>query len=366
MEMDEDHWLNPDKYDQWGSPLTEDVLRQRQEAKAQRQDVWLTKQQARVTKILDTREAVNELLVKLEQACGTSPAFVVDCEGFNRYRLECDVMELYHISEDILYLLDVWVLGKDVFDWISPGYDFSIRDFLESPGHIKLMYDCRQDANALKMSYDISLQGVADLSLMVTDLRGRSSQWNQGWHHRVSVEEAIKEYLRGRNLICEFEYQAMLDAKDGRRRLAGHEVFAIRPLDSALIEYTQDVRLMGVMFQRCLQKHYKGANSFEWDAILGVSDRDASHAGTDLFNRESARGQETPWSDPKHYFADPFEKWSDIKAERAQKFEAEISSRRAIGHKRLSWDDINIYCHHSSMTSSQEPNQQQVQLSLCV
>lgn len=312
--------------------LTLSGQQRRDQVLAAAKAVWDVKQERQLaaTKIVDTPEQLSELVDTLWLCGGLVPMVVMDCEGFNDYRLECDVIEIYHIPSDHLYLIDIFVLGTDILNLRSAVHKYTLAAFLESDAHLKLIYDCRQDSNALFMSYNIQLDGVVDLSLMVTELRRRH---DPAFHHRVSVDDAIKIRLRNTDIIGEFEHQAIKEAKSARNFMGILEAWAQRPLDNRLVRYSQDVRLMGVLYVQSLAVHYTGSptNLQSWQTILNDSYFDARMASTARFQRDSIRSVETPWS--PRYWIDPLAGHPQLVARRQSSFQAKISARRIQGHK---------------------------------
>jgi exonuclease 3'-5' domain-containing protein 1 len=58
-----------------------------------------------------------------------------------------------------VYLIDVLKIG-------STAYDGGLRSILEDRSIQKLMFDCREDADALKHLYNVRLDGVLDVQLL--------------------------------------------------------------------------------------------------------------------------------------------------------------------------------------------------------
>ncbi|XP_067947534.1 piRNA biogenesis protein EXD1-like [Watersipora subatra] len=75
----------------------------------------------------------------------------VDCEGVKLGR-DGELCLLQVATSSKIYLFDIVVLKEKAF---STG----LKDILESSTITKLLYDCREDCNALKCQYDVEVKG---------------------------------------------------------------------------------------------------------------------------------------------------------------------------------------------------------------
>ncbi|XP_067947533.1 uncharacterized protein [Watersipora subatra] len=75
----------------------------------------------------------------------------VDCEGVRLGR-EGELCLLQVATSSKIYLFDIVALKEKAF---STG----LKDILESSTITKLLYDCREDCNALKYQYDVEVKG---------------------------------------------------------------------------------------------------------------------------------------------------------------------------------------------------------------
>lgn len=297
-------------------PLTAAQLAQIEQDRIAREDASDVARDAQVTRWIDSEHELLSLLAQLEQCGGVVPDVVVDCEGFNYYRLECDVMEIYHIPSKVLYLIDVNGLTGDCFD-MRTLTGFTLKKFLESPTQLKLFYDCRMDSRALYQSYDINLKGVFDLSLMMTKWRMRRKGNDQA--HRVGVDTVVDE-LHEKDVITYNDTRAYSRSKGGIRQ---SEAWARRPLDPLMIAYSQDLRIMATLFQY-LQGSFYGTP--DWADIIDKSWHDVAFGRS--FRFSGRKTEESPWS--IGYYDDNRdarclrEVWHD--------FRAEIRMRRLNGH----------------------------------
>jgi exonuclease 3'-5' domain-containing protein 1 len=136
--------------------------------------------------------------------------------------------------EDVVYLIDVAILGYDAFAR-------SLKDILEDPGRIKLVFDCRSDADALYHQYGVRLQGVLDVQLL--EVASRRAKGYQVLYN-ASLAKTMSRYgLWG---------AAEVERKASVHKLCGEvpDVWALRPLTQELVEYASaDVARLGHLAQ---------------------------------------------------------------------------------------------------------------------
>ena len=97
-------------------------------------------------------DAIFELKRKIEDR---NTLIAVDCEGDSLSR-KGRLTIITVATEEKVFIFDVLKLGQLVF---SSG----LGEILEDKSREKLMFDCRQDSNALWHQFNIKLTGVLDL-----------------------------------------------------------------------------------------------------------------------------------------------------------------------------------------------------------
>ncbi|XP_063687854.1 piRNA biogenesis protein EXD1-like [Bolinopsis microptera] len=118
-------------------------------------------------KLVDTVAKVKTTVKELRRQKEIS----VDCEGNNLSREgTLDILIIGTVNRKV-FLFDITKMGVSAFD-------AGLRDLLESGCDVmaKLMYDCRNDSDALMHLYDVKLAGVLDLQLVEIDSRRKSKQ----------------------------------------------------------------------------------------------------------------------------------------------------------------------------------------------
>lgn len=117
-------------------------------------------------KIIDSAAMVVELINGLSDLPVDPPSLFIDLEGENLSRTgPILIVTLFVEPQKMIYLIDVWVLRGLAFT--TSGKDGkTMKDILESASIQKVFFDVRNDFEALRGQYGISLQGVQDVQLM--------------------------------------------------------------------------------------------------------------------------------------------------------------------------------------------------------
>ncbi|XP_063674245.1 piRNA biogenesis protein EXD1-like [Bolinopsis microptera] len=110
----------------------------------------------RMIHVLDSASLFQEACLKLTE----DKILAVDCEGLNLGRNgTLDIISVFSTSRLELFLFDITSVG-------SQGFDNGLRDLFENPLITKLMFDCRQDTDALYHIFGVNIDGLVDVQLM--------------------------------------------------------------------------------------------------------------------------------------------------------------------------------------------------------
>ena len=178
------------------------------------------------------KEAISQLRAKLER----NTLLAVDCEGVSLSRKGALTIVTV-ATEEKAYVFDVLKLGKAVF---SGG----LGEILEDKSHEMLMFDCREDADALWHQFNVKLSGVLDLQLLEIMYRRENAAANPS-HFASSYARSWRPhdiesiYGFGRCLELYVQDRNLMKAKDTGSRLLKHDsgIWRKRPLSERLIEY---------------------------------------------------------------------------------------------------------------------------------
>jgi exonuclease 3'-5' domain-containing protein 1 len=107
---------------------------------------------------IDTEEKLSIAIEEIRQAIQKGETIAVDCEGVELSRFGSVTLVNIAVRGQV-YLIDILKIG-------SAAYDRGLRSILEDKSIKKLMFDCREDADALKHLYNVRLDGVLDVQLL--------------------------------------------------------------------------------------------------------------------------------------------------------------------------------------------------------
>ena len=236
--------------------------------------------------------AISELKLKIAEG---NSLLAVDCEG-NSLSREGALTIITVATEEKVYIFDVQKLGQATF---SSG----LGAILEDESRKKLMFDCRQDSDALWHQFKVKLSGVLDVQLLEVIYRREnpsasttntantaqsSSNNKRGGRNRRSqrTDEIEKIYGFGRCVELYLQDEKLIKIKDKGKRLLekDKELWTKRPLTDDLIQYcVVDTMAMFRLYNK--MKNINGGEQavFEWHPIsmltcTGAKQKDLSMA----------------------------------------------------------------------------------------
>ena len=190
------------------------------------------------------QEAISELKLKMADR---NTLLAVDCEGDSLSRKGALTI-ITVATEEKVYIFDVMKLGQRVF---SSG----LGEILEDESRKKLMFDCRQDSDALWHQFKVKLSGVLDLQLLEVIYRrenpsGTTANTPQfsaknikraGRRNRRSqrTDEVEKINGFGRCIELYLQEEKLVKIKNKGKELLekDEELWTKRPLMGELIQY---------------------------------------------------------------------------------------------------------------------------------
>ena len=195
------------------------------------------------SQLIDNEIALNDAISELNQYKQTSNNLLaVDCEGVSLSR-KGELTILSIATREKTYLFDVLKIGKAIF---SGG----LQEILEDCTQEKLMFDCRQDSDALWHQFNVKLAGVLDLQLLEIMYRREnptsesvkpSPKTKFGRYKRRSqfTDQVENIYGYRRCLELYLEDDKLIEAKDSGGKLfkINNKAWKVRPLSETLIQY---------------------------------------------------------------------------------------------------------------------------------
>ena len=186
--------------------------------------------------LVDSMQLLNDALDLLNKA----DIIAVDGEGYDLGRDgTLDILSVATKDRNV-YLFDIATMGKQVFD-------AGLKKLLENKSVKKLMFDCRNDADALKHLFGVMLDGVLDVQLMEVKHRQRETPsstppprtspqywnyWTRNTPRLFGLKKCISTYLDSKDLVLSKE--RVVSKMDEDRK---NNIWAVRPLEDTLKEY---------------------------------------------------------------------------------------------------------------------------------
>ncbi|KAF8888014.1 ribonuclease H-like domain-containing protein [Infundibulicybe gibba] len=232
--------------------------------------------------LVDTLPLLHQCLQDIApSAAATSTTIFVDAEGINLCRQgKISIVQLRASGSPNVWLLDVIVLGQQAFDETDERGK-SVKGVLEDPGVKKLLYDVRNDGDALYNLHGVYMQNVFDLQLLELAVRYHTNQRTRLLNGLGRTIDSHLSLPSGCGKI-KAEGRALFAPELG----GTYEVFVRRPLDPRLVAYcAQDVALLGELEEKLLATLERvskatGAEEESMDPTLkplvGVIDLDAT------------------------------------------------------------------------------------------
>ncbi|CAC5423185.1 EXD1 [Mytilus coruscus] len=190
-------------------------------------------------KYITTTEELKSAVHEIQNALSTENIIALDLEGLNLSR-SGTITLLAIASRSQVYLFDVLKLGPSTFDK-------GLKEIFEDDAINKLLFDCREDSDALWHLYDVNLKGVLDIQLLeiITQATAKvPSEWkkrNFRDHEIVRLESLIS---------CMYHYHKdndILRIKQiiERKMKLQKNLWKERPLSDTLLKYAaSDVKCL--------------------------------------------------------------------------------------------------------------------------
>ena len=189
---------------------------------------------------IDTELQLSIAIEEIRQAIQKGETIAVDCEGVNLSRFGSVTLINIAVRGQV-YLIDVLKIG-------NTAYDGELRSILEDKSIQKLMFDCREDADALKHLYNVRLDGVLDVQLLEVMDRIRHS----GYTKIRSLKHCLELFVSDKT---------MLEVKQkGRSSMSqDKKLWEKRPLSEDILKYASfDVlaifKLYDALYHRVVDK----------------------------------------------------------------------------------------------------------------
>ncbi|KAI7085376.1 hypothetical protein KC356_g5917 [Hortaea werneckii] len=207
--------------------------------------------------IVDTKDLVVSMLGALVLPKGLSNSVFVDMEGVNLSRHgSISLMQIYLPGSKDIFIVDIHALGAQAFVITGPQGN-NLKNVLEGSEIQKYFFDVRNDADALYALFDIRLAHVVDVQLLELASRTGLKHVLRGLAACVEQEQVLTDGAASRWKKTKEEGTKLFNPKLG----GSYEVFNIRPLPQALVEYcvgdVQYLPALSDIYQCRLDDHWK-------------------------------------------------------------------------------------------------------------
>jgi len=196
-----------------------------------------------------------ELMTSALKAIFAENLVAIDCEGIELGRNGKLCLIQVGLRNSEIYLFDITVLGSDAFEHFD---NLSLKGFLESKNVKKIMFDPRNDSDALYHQYNISLENVYDLQLADVALRKQTTPNVQYIHGLKKVLETylIKSTFLFEAIELKKRITHVVSSESGNKTL-----WDKRPLKQEMLDYAAvDVHTLFPLFdffQGALPKNWR-------------------------------------------------------------------------------------------------------------
>ena len=191
--------------------------------------------------VVDSATTLVSLLENLIDLPTNPPSLYLDLEGVKLGRHgSISIISLYIAPIKKVYLIDIHQLGKTAFSTINRSAT-SLKTILESPTISKVIFDIRNDSDALFSHFQISVNGIHDLQLMELATRKGSKDIVAGLAKCIENESPISAAAKEEWQRTKEAASQLFNPKKGGR----YEVFNDRPMKPEIIQYcARDVALL--------------------------------------------------------------------------------------------------------------------------
>ncbi|XP_063447957.1 piRNA biogenesis protein EXD1-like [Mytilus trossulus] len=171
-------------------------------------------------KYVDTKDKFIEVMKELQEKIENKQMIAVDCEGVDLSRFGS--VTLVNIgTRDLVYLIDILKIGNSVFD-------DGLRSILEDSGIEKLMFDCREDADALLHIHKVKLNGVLDVQIL--EVNNRIHVYRNGYTKIRSLKHCLELFVNDNTLV-----NIKLQGRSSMN--ISSNIWKKRPLDENMLKY---------------------------------------------------------------------------------------------------------------------------------
>lgn len=183
--------------------------------------------------LIDGEAALLSLLDDVSGLPVKPPSLYLDLEGIKLGRHGyLSILSIFVRPQNKVYLIDVHVLGSAAF-LTTNSSAVSLKSILESPSIPKVIFDVRNDSDALFSHYQVSVDGIKDLQLMELATRRGPRDFVAGLVKCVENDSPITPTAKAGWRRTKEVARQLYDPEKGGR----YEIFNERPLRPEIEDY---------------------------------------------------------------------------------------------------------------------------------
>ncbi|OAF60358.1 hypothetical protein VC83_03560 [Pseudogymnoascus destructans] len=191
--------------------------------------------------VVDSPNALLYFLDSAQNLPVKPPSLYLDLEGIRLSRHgSISIISLYVIPTAKIYLIDIYTLGGAAFSTTNSN-SVSLKTVLESPAIPKVIFDVRNDSDALFSHFQISVDGIKDLQLMELASRMGNRAYVAGLAKCIEKDSPVFTTVKTEWQHTKDSASRLYNPEKGGR----YEVFNERPMRPDIKEYcARDVALL--------------------------------------------------------------------------------------------------------------------------
>lgn len=183
--------------------------------------------------VVDSATILLSLLDNLVSLAVGPPSLYLDLEGVKVGRHgSISIISLHITSIKKLYLIDIHRLGKAAFSTTNSSAT-SLKTVLESPTMPKVIFDTRNNSDALFSHFQISVDGIEDLQLMELVTRKGSKDFLAERAKCIEKDSPISTAAQAEWQRAQEGASRLYDPQNGGR----YEIFNERPMRPEIVQY---------------------------------------------------------------------------------------------------------------------------------
>ncbi|OIW32663.1 hypothetical protein CONLIGDRAFT_699551 [Coniochaeta ligniaria NRRL 30616] len=240
------------------------------------------------TKVISTFAALASFLSSID----SYTTLYVDLEGQNLSRHGTLTLVTILVRSQmwrIVAIVDVQTLGHRAFTTPSSAQPSrTLKSILEDPTIPKYFWDVRNDADALKALYDVSIAGVTDIQLLENATRFGSKTYLRGLNVSVQRDLDLDNLDKAHWVMIKQQGSALMDSATS--------IFSVRPMAPATVSYcVGDVEYLPQLRNEYLHRYSCTASRLA--KVKEESARRVREAHTSWYQPHGQDKKLGPWGD---------------------------------------------------------------------